>query len=161
MAMRRLYPAFDKLAHNDGIVLIEGEAGTGKELVAEEIHRASGRAEATFIVLEASAIPSDEIGTRLFGEGGLIERAKGGVLFIDEIGDVPRHAQKKLTRAHHRRRVGCASHRRDEARPRSRRHGRPLRRCLLLRARERPRRASRVLKDRHGDVPLLAKHFLA
>ena len=101
LAMRRLYPAFETLAKSDRSVLIEGEAGTGKELLAEELHRASKRADGPFIVLESSAIPAEQIALRLFGplENGevpLIERAKGGVLFIDEIGDVPRHAQKKL-----------------------------------------------------------------
>jgi DNA-binding NtrC family response regulator len=99
LAMRRLYPAFERLAAADRLVLIEGEAGTGKELLAEELHRASRRAEAPFIVLEASAIPSEQIGARLFGSGeepGLVESARGGVLFVDEIGDLPRHAQKRL-----------------------------------------------------------------
>jgi DNA-binding NtrC family response regulator len=99
IAMRRIYPVIERLAATDRLVLIEGEAGTGKELLAEEIHRASKRAEAPFIVLEASAIPSEQIGTRLFGsaeEPGLVESARGGVLFVDEIGDLPRHAQKRL-----------------------------------------------------------------
>lgn len=99
LAMRRLYPSFQRLASADRLVLIEGEAGTGKELLAEELHRAGRRAEAPFIVLEASAIPSDQIATRLFGtpeEPGLMESAKGGVLFVDEVGDLPRHAQKRL-----------------------------------------------------------------
>lgn len=99
LAMRRLYPTFDKLAATDRLVLIEGEAGTGKELLAEEIHRASKRADAPFVVLESSAIPSEQIAARLFGsaeEPGLIESARGGDLFVDEIGDLPRHAQKRL-----------------------------------------------------------------
>ena len=99
LAMRRLYPAFDKLAASERVVLVEGEAGTGKELLAEEIHRASKRADAPFVVLESSAIPSEQIAGRLFGaagEPGLLESARGGVLFVDEIGDLPRHVQKRL-----------------------------------------------------------------
>ncbi len=99
MAMRRLYPVLEKLASLERPVLVEGETGTGKELVAEELHRASRRAEAPFVVLESSAIPTDALVGQLFGtpeEPGLIEKAKGGVLFIDEIGDLPRHAQKRL-----------------------------------------------------------------
>lgn len=99
IAMRRLYPVLEKLAGLERPVLLEGETGTGKELVAEELHRASKRADAPFIVLESSAIPTDQLVSHLFGspeEPGLVERAKGGVLFIDEVGDLPRHAQKKL-----------------------------------------------------------------
>ncbi len=99
MAMRRLYPVLEKLASLERPVLVEGETGTGKELVAEELHRASRRAEAPFVVLESSAIPTDALVGQLFGtaeEPGLVEKAKGGVLFIDEIGDLPRHAQKRL-----------------------------------------------------------------
>ncbi len=99
LAMRRLYPVFERLASGGKHVLIEGEAGTGKELLAEEIHRAGKGVDAPFIVLESSAIPAEQIGTRLFGsadEPGLLESARGGVLFVDEIGDLPRHAQKRL-----------------------------------------------------------------
>lgn len=99
LAMRRLYPTFERLATSDRSVLIEGEAGTGKELLAEELHRSSKRADAPFVVLEASALPTDQLGPRLFGSTespGLVESARGGVLFVDEIGDLPRHAQKRL-----------------------------------------------------------------
>lgn len=99
VAMRRLYPVLDKLASMERPALLEGETGTGKELVAEELHRASRRADAPFVVLEASAIPTDALVAQLFGTGeepGLVEKARGGVLFVDEIGDLPRHAQKRL-----------------------------------------------------------------
>ena len=99
IAMRRLYPLVQRLAAADGPILIEGEPGTGKELLAEEIHRAGSRAEGPFVVLESSALPADQIGARLFGsadEPGLIENARGGVLMIDEVADLPRNVQKRL-----------------------------------------------------------------
>src|SRR5690606_8634005 len=88
----------------DHAVLIEGETGTGKELVAEEIHRASRRGEAPFVVLEASELPHRELMAQLFGAGdqvgqGLLAKARGGVLFIDEIGDLSRLAQRSLREA--------------------------------------------------------------
>lgn len=95
-AMRRLYPALAMLAENDGAVLVEGEAGTGKELVAEEIHRASRRAEGPFVTLESSSLATDEIAARLFGDGGLFAQARGGVIFIDEAGNLPREVQSML-----------------------------------------------------------------
>ncbi len=98
-AMKKLYPVLASLAASDQPVLLEGEAGTGKELVAEELHLASRRKDAPFITLDASALPTQELGARLFGapgEVGLVELAKGGVLFINEIGNLPRDVQAKL-----------------------------------------------------------------
>jgi DNA-binding NtrC family response regulator len=101
VAMRRLYPICETLSAGagSGMILIEGESGTGKELLAEEIHRASGRSQAPFVVLDAHATPSDQVSVRLFGSAdgpGLLEMALGGVLFIDEIGDLNRAVQKRL-----------------------------------------------------------------
>ncbi len=98
-AMKKLYPVLASLAASDQPVLLEGEAGTGKELVAEELHLASRRKDAPFLTLDASALPTQELGGRLFGTGsepGLIQQAKGGVLFVNEIGNLPRDVQARL-----------------------------------------------------------------
>ncbi|OJY18266.1 MAG: hypothetical protein BGO98_31380 [Myxococcales bacterium 68-20] len=156
-AMKRLYPALSQLAGSDRPALLEGEAGTGKELVAEELHRASGRTDGPFITLESSTIPIAELSSRLFGAGGLFEQARGGVLFIDEIGDLPRDVQATL-----RETLGkvrdvrvVAATRRDLDRDVA--QGRFDDDLFFLLA------AGRIelpaLRDREGDVTLLARHF--
>ncbi len=156
-AMKRLYPALSQLAGSDRPALLEGEAGTGKELVAEELHRASGRTDGPFITLESSTIPTAELSSRLFGAGGLFEQARGGVLFIDEIGDLPRDVQATL-----RETLGkvrdvrvVAATRRDLDRDVA--QGRFDDDLFFLLA------AGRIelpaLRDREGDVSLLARHF--
>jgi DNA-binding NtrC family response regulator len=156
-AMKRLYPALSQLAGGDRPALLEGEAGTGKELVAEEIHRASGRADGPFITLESSTIPVAELNERLFGREGLLEQARGGVLFIDEIGNLPRDVQATLREMMGKMRdvrVVAATKRdldRDVA------QGRFDDDLFFLLA------AGRIelpaLRDREGDVPILARHF--
>ncbi len=156
-AMRRLYPALSQLAGSDRPVLVEGEAGTGKELVAEELHRASGRTDGPFITLESSTIPVAELAQRLFGPGGLLEQARGGVLFVDEIGNLPRDVQATL-----RETMGTvrdvrivAATRRDLDRDVA--QGRFDDDLFFLLA------AGRIelpaLRERDGDVPILARHF--
>jgi len=156
-AMKRLYPALSQLAGSDRPVLVEGEAGTGKELVAEELHRASGRTDGPFITLESSTIPVAELAQRLFGPGGLLEQARGGVLFIDEIGNLPRDVQATL-----RETIGkvrdvriVAATRRDLDRDVA--QGRFDDDLFFLLA------AGRIelpaLRERDGDVPILARHF--
>ncbi len=98
-AMRKLYPVLASLAASEQAVLVEGETGTGKSLVAEELHAASRRKDGSFVSLETSALASSDIGNRLFGFGddaGLLAAARGGVLFIDEIGNLPRDVQARL-----------------------------------------------------------------
>lgn len=98
-SMRKLFPVLARLAENEGPVLLEGEAGTGKELVAEELHLASARKEGPFLTLDASSLPTPELEASLFGEGeepGLVAQARGGVLFINEIGNLPRETQTRL-----------------------------------------------------------------
>ena len=156
-AMKRLYPALSQLAGSDRPVLVEGEAGTGKELVAEELHRASGRTDGPFITLESSTIPVAELAQRLFGPGGLLEQARGGVLFIDEVGNLPRDVQATL-----RETIGkvrdvriVAATRRDLDRDVA--QGRFDDDLFFLLA------AGRIelppLRDREGDVAMLARHF--
>jgi DNA-binding NtrC family response regulator len=119
--MRRLYPLCDRLAASDVPVVIEGETGTGKEVLAECIHEAGRRAAAPFVVLDCTAIPPNLVESVLFGHErgaftgatgphvGVFEEADGGTLFIDEIGDLDLAMQPRLLRALERsevRRVG-------------------------------------------------------
>lgn len=109
-AMQRLSRHILKFAPTDSSVLILGETGTGKELVARSIHQQSRRAGATLIAVNCAAIPDTLIESELFGyeKGaftgantnriGLIEAADGGTLFLDEIGELPMEAQARLLR---------------------------------------------------------------
>lgn len=110
-AMERVYSLIEKVADTDVTVLLTGESGSGKELVAREIHRRSPRSNKTFVVVNCAAIPSELIESELFGHEkgaftgatdrriGKIEQAHGGTLFLDEIGDMPLDTQAKLLRA--------------------------------------------------------------
>ncbi len=118
--MRRLYPLLERLAESTVPVLIEGETGTGKEIVAETIHRLSPRSEGPFIVFDCASVAPNLVEIELFGheEGvggspgprrGLFEQADGGTLLIDEIADLDPSVQPKLLRVLERgeiRRVG-------------------------------------------------------
>lgn len=156
-AMRRLYPVLSQLAGTDRPVLLEGEAGTGKELVAEEIHRASSRSDGPFITLESSTIPAAELSARLFGEGGLFEQARTGVLFIDEIGNLPRDVQATLRDSVSKTsdvRVIAATRRDLDRDVAEGRFDDDLFFALASGRVELP-----ALRDREGDLPVLARHF--
>lgn len=110
-AMQEVYRMIARLLSNDLSVLILGDSGTGKELVAEAIHNLGHRKSGPFIAVNMAAIPTELIEAELFGHekgaftgavssaAGKFEQAQGGTLFLDEIGDMPMHAQTRLLRA--------------------------------------------------------------
>jgi len=110
-ALKQVNEMIDKLAPTDAKVLILGPNGSGKELVAREIHRKSQRSAGPFIEVNCAAIPSELIESELFGhekgaftsaikqKKGNFEQAEGGTLFLDEIGDMSLAAQAKVLRA--------------------------------------------------------------
>ncbi len=109
-AMRELFRAIGRLAQAPLSVLITGETGTGKELVARALHNESPRAKKPFIALNTAAIPAELLESELFGHEagsftgahkkqiGRFEQADGGILFLDEIGDMPAALQTRLLR---------------------------------------------------------------
>ena len=110
-AMRRLFALVPTLAASSSTVLLEGETGTGKSLLARAVHEASPRSGAAFIVVDCGTIPPTLIESELFGHdkgaftgavrgrAGAFEAAQGGTLFLDEIGELPLEMQPKLLRA--------------------------------------------------------------
>ncbi len=109
-SLRKVLKAVDKVAATDSTVLILGETGTGKELIARAIHKRSPRSSRAFIRVNCAAIPSELIASELFGHEkgaftgalerriGRFEAADGGTLFLDEIGDLPAETQITLLR---------------------------------------------------------------
>jgi transcriptional regulator with AAA-type ATPase domain len=109
--MRRLYAVLERVAPTTSTVLVEGETGTGKDVVARSIHAASQRADGPFVPIDCGAIPETLIESELFGHvrgafsgaqsdrRGVFEEAQGGTLFLDEIGELPLQVQPKLLRA--------------------------------------------------------------
>ena len=97
--MHRVRELVAQVADLDVPVLVTGEAGTGKELIARALHRSSRRAEAPFVVVHCAAVPAELLEDQLFGERGAWTQAAAGTLFIDEIGDLPMPLQPKLLHA--------------------------------------------------------------
>ena len=109
-AMQEVFRAIGRLSKSNVTVLINGQSGTGKELVARALHRHSPRASGTFIPLNMAAIPHDLVESELFGHEkgaftganqlrqGRFEQADSGTLFLDEIGDMPAETQTRLLR---------------------------------------------------------------
>ena len=109
--MQAVYRMITRVLRNDLTVLILGDSGTGKELVAEAIHQLGNRGSGPFVAVNTAAIPHDLIESELFGHEkgaftgavgrhiGKFEQAGGGTLFLDEIGDMPVEAQTRLLRA--------------------------------------------------------------
>ena len=181
-AMARLFRLLDKLVDSEEPVLIEGENGTGKELIATAIHYNGSRQKATFVAENVAAIPETLVESELFGhekgaftgadraKPGLFEQADGGTLFLDEVGDMPREVQKKLLRVlqeHEVRRVGGKTMIKVDVRIISATN-RDLRRLVEEgEFREDLYYRLRVLsvglpplRERGSDIPMLATHFL-
>jgi transcriptional regulator with GAF, ATPase, and Fis domain len=116
-AIRRVFALLERVAATDATILIEGETGTGKSALAEEIHERSPRAGKPFVVVDCGALPRNLLESELFGHErgaftgavenrvGLFESARGGTLLLDEIGELPIDLQPKLLRVLERRAI--------------------------------------------------------
>ena len=116
-AMQKVFATVQQVADSNVDVLVVGETGTGKELVARSIHRRSGRASAPFVPVDCGAIPDNLLESELFGHErgaftgadarriGLLEFADGGTFFLDELGELPLQLQPKLLRTLQERKV--------------------------------------------------------
>jgi DNA-binding NtrC family response regulator len=181
--MRALFARLARVAQSNAPVLIEGETGTGKELVARAIHDASPRARAPFAVIDCGALPEHLLEGELFGHArgaftgaveprpGAIEAAEGGTVFLDEIGELPLSMQPKLLRlleSRTVRRLGETRHRPVDVRFLSATHqsleamvmAGAFRQDLYFRLAVLPARIP-PLRERRDDLPGLLAHFLS
>jgi DNA-binding NtrC family response regulator len=180
--MKRLYRQLDRVAQSDATVLVRGESGSGKELVARAIHEHSSRRDGAFVAVNCAAIPETLQESELFGHEkgaftgaterriGRFEQANGGTLFFDEVGELTPALQAKLLRVLQERRlhrvggteevevdvrVIAATHRDLEAHVAEGRFRQDLfYRIAVVELLVPP------LREREGDVPLLAQTFL-
>lgn len=181
-AMQEVFRAIGRLSQSKATVLLTGESGAGKEVVARALHKHSPRANAPFVAINMAAIPKNLMETELFGHEkgaftgasairhGRFEQAEGGTLFLDEIGDMPAELQTRLLRVlsdGYYYRVGghqslkanvriiAATHQNLEAMVRENRFREDLyHRLNVIRLRLPP------LRERPEDIPLLVNHFL-
>ena len=180
--MRRLFRLLEDVANNDATVLIEGETGTGKELVAEELHNHSHRKNGPFVVFDCGAVPGELIESSLFGHlrgsftsavadrKGAFAEAHGGTIFLDEIGELPLELQPALLRALDKkaiRRVGSNTYEKVDVRIvaatnrdlRAEIAAKTFREDLYYRL-----AVIRVtlppVRERGGDIPFLVEHFV-
>ncbi|MBX3588181.1 MAG: nitrogen regulation protein NR(I) [Ramlibacter sp.] len=181
-AMQDVFRAIGRLSQSNVTVMITGESGSGKELVARALHKHSPRANGPFVAINTAAIPKDLLESELFGHErgaftgaqtmrrGRFEQAEGGTLFLDEIGDMPFDLQTRLLRVlsdGHFYRVGGHSSVKANVRVIAATH-----QDLELRVKEGVFREDLFhrlnvirlrlprLSDRREDVPMLTRHFL-
>lgn len=181
-AMEKVFQTIEKVAKTDANILITGDNGTGKELVARALHRRSNRNENAFITVDMGALPESLFESELFGHekgaftdaresrAGRFEIANGGTLFLDEIGNLPVHLQPKILSAlqtHEIRRIGsnkttkinirliCATNLSLTQMVESQK----FRQDLLYRINTIEINLP-PLRERIDDIPLLAEHFL-
>ena len=181
-AMQDVFRAIGRLSQSNVTVMITGESGSGKELVARALHKHSNRASGPFVAINTAAIPKDLLESELFGHErgaftgaqtmrrGRFEQADGGTLFLDEIGDMPFDLQTRLLRVlsdGHFYRVGghtavktnvrviAATHQNLEQRVKDGAFREDLfHRLNVIRLR------LPALRERREDVPMLTRHFL-
>lgn len=181
-AMQDVFRAIGRLSQSNVTVMITGESGSGKELVARALHKHSPRANGPFVAINTAAIPKDLLESELFGHErgaftgaqtmrrGRFEQAEGGTLFLDEIGDMPFDLQTRLLRVlsdGHFYRVGghnaikanvrviAATHQDLEQRVKEGNFREDLfHRLNVIRLR------LPALRERLEDIPMLARHFL-
>lgn len=181
-SMQEVFRAIGRLSQSHATVLINGESGSGKELVARALHRHSPRKDMPFIAINTAAIPRDLLESELFGHErgaftgaaalrrGRFEQAEGGTLFLDEIGDMPIELQTRLLRVlsdgtfyrvggqqpiKANVRVIAATHQNMEERVKQGLFREDLlHRLNVIRLRLPP------MRERREDIPLLAKHFM-
>ncbi|MDO9196504.1 nitrogen regulation protein NR(I) [Rhodoferax sp.] len=181
-AMQDVFRAIGRLSQSNVTVMITGESGSGKELVARALHKHSTRANGPFVAINTAAIPKDLLESELFGHErgaftgaqtmrrGRFEQADGGTLFLDEIGDMPFDLQTRLLRVlsdGHFYRVGghsavktnvrviAATHQNLEQRVKEGAFREDLfHRLNVIRLR------LPALRERKEDVPMLTRHFL-
>jgi len=182
-SMQEVFRAIGRLSQSNVTVLLTGESGSGKEVVARALHKHSPRANMPFIALNMAAIPRDLLESELFGHErgaftgaqamrrGRFEQAEGGTLFLDEIGDMPSELQTRLLRVlsdgtYYRvgghqpikasARVIAATHQNLEERVRQGSFREDLyHRLNVIKLRLPP------LRERREDIALLSRHFLA
>jgi len=181
--LRNVLRQIETVAPTDATVLIEGETGTGKELLARAVHRLSPRSERTFIKLNCAAIPAGLLESELFGHEkgaftgaiarkvGRLELAHEGTLFLDEVGEMPLELQPKLLRALQEREIErvsgtrpipinvrlIAATNRDLAKMVAEKQ---FRSDLFYRLKVFPVFAP-PLRDRAADIPVLVRHFVS
>jgi len=181
-AMQDVFRAIGRLSQSNVTVLITGESGSGKELVARALHKHSPRANGPFVAINTAAIPKDLLESELFGHErgaftgaqtmrrGRFEQAEGGTLFLDEIGDMPFDLQTRLLRVlsdgnfyrvgghsaiKSNVRVIAATHQHLEQRVKEGSFREDLfHRLNVIRLR------LPALRERREDIPMLARHFL-
>src|SRR6476620_11086225 len=163
--MRQMFTLLEDVAATAATVLIEGETGTGKELIAEEIHTHSPRKDGPFVVFDCGSVPRELIESMLFGHvkgsftGAITDRrgafaeAHGGTIFLDEIGEMALDLQPSLLRVLDKRavrKVGSNTYEKIDVR--------------VIAATNRDLRgevAKKPFRERGSDIPLLIQHFVA
>lgn len=181
-AIRQVLEMVSKVANTQATVLITGDSGTGKELIALALHAHSDRKDRLFLPVNCGALPETLLESLLFGhmkgsftgafanQEGLFERARGGTIFLDEIGEIPQHLQVKLLRALEAKEIlpiGCTTPRRIDVRVLAATNRNLAKEVEIGRFREDLYYRLNImeihippLSQRPEDIPLLVEHLI-